>query len=66
MDPAELLPVVIPLIVLQLALIVFALRDLVAPDRRVRGDSKLLWAGAIILLDFIGPIVYFLYGRRED
>ncbi len=62
----QLLPIIVPLLVIQVGLVIWALYDLSRPERRVRGDSKLLWAGAIILLDLLGPIVYFFYGRRED
>lgn len=66
MTADQVLPVVLPLLILQLALIVFAFYDLLKPERRVRGGSKLLWGGAIIFLELLGPIVYFLFGREED
>ena len=62
----EILPLVLPLVLLQIALIVLALRDLANPERRVRGDSKLMWALIIVFLELFGPILYFLIGRRED
>ncbi len=65
MDLAEILPLVIPLIVLQLILIVVALRDLVQPDRRVRGGNKGIWAVIIVVGELLGPIVYFVVGREE-
>ena len=55
-----------PLIVLEVGLLVFALVDLLRPERRVLGDSKLLWALVIVLITTIGPIVYLLVGRKED
>ncbi len=60
-----ILPLLVPLLVLQLALIVIALRDLAKPERRVRGGSKLLWAAIIILLELVGPVVYFAAGPEE-
>ncbi len=62
----EILPLVLPLVALQLALIVLALRDLARPERRVHGESKLMWALIIVFLELFGPILYFLIGRRED
>jgi hypothetical protein len=64
-DPA-LLALILPLILIQLVLIVLALRDLLRPERRVRGDSKLIWALVIVFLELIGPILYFAFGRLED
>jgi hypothetical protein len=61
----ELLPLLIPLIVLQLALIGVGLYDLTRPDRRVRGGNKLAWGLVIVFIQFFGPLVYFLFGRED-
>ena len=53
MNLRELLPLLIPLLVLQLALIGFGLKDLFKPDRRVKGGNKLIWALVIIIINFI-------------
>jgi len=57
---------ILPIVILEIALIVFALRDLVRPERRVRGDSKLLWGIVIVLFQLIGPILYFMVGRETE
>ena len=62
----EALPLVIPLVVIQLALAVIALWDLLKPERRVRGDSKVVWGLIIIFIGMIGPILYLVAGRREE
>lgn len=62
----QLLPFLIPLVVLQLALMVFGLYDLTRPDRRVKGDSKLLWGIVIVVVNLFGPLVYFMFGREES
>ena len=61
----ELLPFLIPLIVLQLILLLVGLYDLTRPERRVKGDSKVVWALIIIFVNLLGPLVYFLFGREE-
>ena len=61
----EILPFVIPLIVLQLVLMLIGLFDLTRPERRVKGDSKVVWALIIIFVNLLGPLVYFLFGREE-
>jgi hypothetical protein len=61
----ELLPLLVPIIVIQLGLLVWALYDLTRPGRRVKGDSKVVWALIIIFINLIGPILYFLVGREE-
>jgi hypothetical protein len=61
-----LLALILPLIVLQIVLLVAALVDLTRPDRRVRGDNKLIWALIIIFVSLFGPLLYFLIGREES
>lgn len=65
MTQTEILLLLLPLLIVQLGLIVLALRDLLRPERRVRGDSKLMWGVIIVVINLIGPILYFLVGRRE-
>ena len=59
----ELLPYLIPILLLQLVLIVVALIDL-ARRERTRGP-KWLWVLIIVLVNLIGPIIYFVVGREE-
>jgi hypothetical protein len=61
-----LLALILPLIVLQIVLLIAALIDLTKPDRRVRGDNKLIWALIIIFVSLFGPLLYFLVGREES
>ena len=61
----DMLPFLIPILIIQLALLVFALVDLVK-RKRVKGGNKILWGALIILVDIIGPIIYLLFGREED
>ena len=59
----QILPFLIPIILLQLGLMAVALIDL-ARRERTRGP-KWLWALVIIFVNLIGPIVYFVIGREE-
>ena len=60
----EILPLLIPVFIIQLILLVVALRDLMG-RRRVRGP-KWLWVIIIIFINFIGPIVYLVVGREDE
>lgn len=62
----EALPLIVPLLILEVALIAFALYDLTRPERRVRGGNKLLWGAIIVLFQLLGPLVYFFVGREES
>ena len=64
-DLGMFLAIAIPLLVIQLGLLVWGLYDLTRPDRRVKGDSKVVWALIIIFVNVIGPILYFLVGRED-
>jgi uncharacterized Tic20 family protein len=59
----ELIPFLIPILILQLALMIFALVDLVRRER-TKGP-KWLWALVIVFVNFLGPIIYFVVGREE-
>ena len=60
----DMLPFLIPLAVIELGLMVFALEDL-ARRQVVKGGQKWPWVLVIILLGIIGPIFYLLVGREQ-
>ncbi len=64
LDPT-LLALIIPLIVIQLALMIIAVVDLLKDDRAVRGGNKAVWAVIIVFVNLIGPILYFIVGRED-
>jgi hypothetical protein len=64
-NTSQILLLVLPLIVVQLGLMALALRDLLSPDRAVRGGRKPVWAAVIVLGELFGPVAYFLVGRRD-
>jgi hypothetical protein len=67
MDGSELtrlIPLLIPLILLELSLILAALIDLLRRERRTKGP-KWVWAVLIVLFSIVGPLVYFFVGREE-
>jgi len=61
----EMIPLLIPLVVIQLVLIGIALRDLVR-RKRVKGGNKLVWGLVIVFIQYIGPILCLIIGREED
>jgi len=66
MNETQILLLLIPVIIIELGLLVVALRDLLRPERRVRGDSKLMWGIIIVVINIIGPILYLAIGREEE
>jgi len=56
-----------PIILIELGLGVAAMVDLIRRDKTaVVGGNKLLWGAIILLVGFVGPIVYFVFGRKES
>ena len=65
-ETGTLIALLAPLVIIQLGLLVFALRDLLNPERKVKGGNKLVWGLVIVFINFIGPLVYLVAGREED
>lgn len=66
MDTTTIIAIVAPLLLLQVGLAFLALRDLVRPERRVKGPSKVVWGAIIVLGELLGPLAYFAFGRHEQ
>ena len=66
MNNTQLLLLLLPIVVIEIVLIVVALRDLLRPERHVRGDSKLVWGLIILFVSLLGPILYLTVGRHEE
>jgi hypothetical protein len=64
-DAGFFFAILVPILLIQLGLLVWALYDLTRPTRKVKGDSKVVWALIIIFINIIGPILYFLVGRED-
>jgi CDP-diglyceride synthetase len=62
---STLLLLLIPLIILELGLMIWALLDVIKRER-VKGGNKVVWILIIVLVNIIGPIIYLLVGREED
>lgn len=55
----------IPIIILQFGLAIFSLVHVLKHDN-YRFGNKLIWALVVVLVQFIGPLVYFVFGRGEE
>lgn len=61
----DILPFLIPLIIVEAILLIITLRHILTHDHYKRG-SRLLWViVSIIGVQFIGPILYFVFGRED-
>ena len=60
----QYLPLLIPVVLIELGLLIAALLDLVRREQ-TRGP-KWAWALVIVLVNIIGPIIYFVAGRKDE
>ena len=60
----DMLPFLIPVLIVELALMVVALVDLLKREY-YKSEVKIVWAIVIVIFGIIGPIVYLIFGRKE-
>lgn len=60
----RLLPLLIPILLIQLVLQIVALVSL-AKRKKVRFNNKVIWVLIIILGEIVGPILYFSFGGED-
>jgi hypothetical protein len=63
--PGNLWALLVPLIILELLLVVFALVDVIRRDPRLVRGNKAVWILVILLIGTLGPICYLIAGRKE-
>ncbi|MFE8695849.1 PLD nuclease N-terminal domain-containing protein [Cytobacillus sp. FJAT-53684] len=61
---AVIVPIIAPIILIQLILMLIAIIDLVRNDKT--NGPKWLWILLILFVNIIGPILYFVVGRRNN
>jgi uncharacterized RDD family membrane protein YckC len=61
---AQLLPLLIPVALIELGLLVWALLDIIR--RKNTKGPKIVWIIVVLLFEIIGPIAYFIFGRGEE
>lgn len=62
----EFLPFLIPLIIAEFALLGYTLHHILTHKYYKRGNRTVWLAVAIIGMQFIGPILYFLLGKEDE
>jgi hypothetical protein len=62
---AKLVPVLIPIILIELALMVAAIVDLIRhPKTRIL--PRWVWVLLVLFFQIFGPILYFIIGREQE
>lgn len=61
----ELLPFLIPLIILQFALLGYTIYHILTHKTYKRFNRKIWLIISIVGMEFVGPILYFLFGKED-
>jgi hypothetical protein len=61
----ELLPFLIPLIIAQFALLGYTLHHILTHKTYKRGTRGLWLVITLVLMQFVGPVLYFLLGKED-
>ena len=61
----EFLPFLIPLMVVQFSLLGYTLYHILTHKSYKRGNRTLWLIIAIVFMNFVGPILYFLLGKED-
>ncbi len=61
----EFLPFLIPLVIVQFGLLGYTLYHILTHKTYKRGNRTLWLAVVLVLMNFVGPILYFLLGKED-
>jgi len=61
----EFLPFLIPLVLIQFALFSYTLYHILTHKNYKRGNRALWLVITIVLMNYVGPILYFLFGKED-
>ncbi len=64
-DLARYLPLLLPIFLIQLGLLAFAMWDW-AHRQAYRYLNRWAWLAVIVLVNIFGPLIYLLVGREEN
>ena len=62
----ELLPFIIPLVIVEFVLLIYTVHHIFTHQTYKRGNRILWMIVAIVGMEFIGPILYFLLGKEDS
>ncbi|MDR0487894.1 MAG: PLD nuclease N-terminal domain-containing protein [Propionibacteriaceae bacterium] len=64
-DLTPYLPILIPLVIIQLGLMVWALIHILT-HKHYRVGTRIMWVIIAVVVNTIGPILYFVLGRSDQ
>lgn len=61
----EYLPILIPIVVLEIGLMIYALTHILKHNKFKFGN-KVMWIVVVVLIQIIGPIFYLMIGKDNE
>ena len=61
----EFLPFLIPLVIVQFGLLGYTIYHILTHNTYKRGNRTLWLVVVIVLMNYVGPILYFLLGKED-
>ena len=61
----EVLPFLVPLVIVQFALLGYTLYHILTHKNYKRGNRTLWLIITIVFMNFVGPILYLLFGKED-
>ena len=61
----QFLPFLIPLVILQFALLGYTLFHILTHEHYKRGNRVIWLVITLVLMNYVGPILYFLFGKED-
>lgn len=65
MSIKDLIPFLIPIIILQFILLAYTLHHILTHDKYKSGNRKIWLIITLVLMNFVGPILYFIFGKED-
>ena len=62
----EFLPFIIPLVIVQFVLLGYTIYHILTHDHYKRGNRTIWMIIAIVGMNYVGPILYFILGKEEE
>lgn len=60
----EMLPLIIPIILIDLIFKIYVIIDILKEDRIVKGGNKVVWIVVSMVINF-GWVIYLIFGKDE-
>ncbi len=60
----EMLPLIIPIVILDLFFKIYVILDILKEDRVVKGGNKIVWIVVSMVINF-GWVIYLIFGKDE-